>query len=66
MYIFLLGMKLTLSTRLVFKELEFCMNLASSYFVSASLLIFLALMVTLSVVALDERMALYPLQPSLW
>ena len=31
-----------------------------------SVLVFLALVVTLSVAAIDERIALYPDQPSLW
>ena len=38
----------------------------SDNLIAVALLIFLALMVTLSVIAVDERIALYPFQPTLW
>ena len=42
------------------------MNCCVSTFPIAFSLIFVALILTLSIAALDERIALYPHQPSLW
>ena len=38
----------------------------SSNFPAAFSLVFIALILTLSIAAVDERIALYPHQPSLW